>query len=149
MGGCCSCDESQQITGVCGSFHQQLQISIKTESGAGRTAVAIILSPLLSLSLSSPPTSTPGSGCCPTMLWTSLSQLILISLLCWVDLPPRPPSPLLFTPPLHNSPLNLISSNIFLIISRLNPNQTCNPSPPVTQRISNVIFCQLVIITDY
>ena len=51
MGGCYSCDESQQITGVCGSFHQQLQISIKTESGAGRTVVAIILSPLPSLSL--------------------------------------------------------------------------------------------------
>ena len=32
MGGCCSCDESQQITWVCGSFHHSLQISIKTES---------------------------------------------------------------------------------------------------------------------
>ena len=58
MGGCYSCDESQQITWICGSFHHQLQISIKTERGERRTVVAIILhSDLSPLPSSLPPHS--------------------------------------------------------------------------------------------
>ena len=144
MGGCYSSDESQQITWVCGSFHHQLQISIKTESGGAEdTGGYLSCIPTSHLSLLSISIHPWRWSCCPTMLWTSLSQLSYW-FLYYVELRSQQggPSLLLFTPTLHTP---FLFGQIFLQLF----SKTCNPNLAVTQGIYNVIFCQPVIITDY
>ena len=134
MGGCYSCDESQQITWVCGSFHHQLQISIKTESraedsGGYQTSHLSLLPPSYLASIH-------------PWLWLLLYNALNFSVSTHIDF-----FIMLSWSPSWRTPLNshiiLICSNIFLIIFR---NKNSNPNPAVTHEY---LLCDILSTRYY